>query len=312
MAGDATSLLIAYDGSEPAGAAIRAAGGLFPGAHAVVATAQRDPITTEQASSALLAVPRSVVHGGVAALNDAAAQESDETAAAGAREASGAGLEAEARTAFAGGSPWRALSRLAEEIGADAIVCGSRGRGALARAAVGSTSGGLLHNAGRPVLIVPGEDGDPGGPLVIGYDGSDPAKAAVAGAARLFEGREAIVAHVWEPAGRTLSGRAIGALPNEEIRGVLHDLDEHFRAGAAGVADEGAAFAREHGLDARPEAVAAHGAAWLGVLAAARDASAAAVVAGSRGRGAMASSVLGSVSWGLVHNAELPVLVVPP
>jgi nucleotide-binding universal stress UspA family protein len=34
------------------------------------------------------------------------------------------------------------------------------------------------------------------------------------------------------------------------------------------------------------------------------------IVAGSRGRGALGSTVLGSVSAGLVHNAELPILII--
>jgi nucleotide-binding universal stress UspA family protein len=36
-----------------------------------------------------------------------------------------------------------------------------------------------------------------------------------------------------------------------------------------------------------------------------------AILVGSRGRGAMASTVLGSVASALVHVAALPVLVVP-
>jgi nucleotide-binding universal stress UspA family protein len=36
-----------------------------------------------------------------------------------------------------------------------------------------------------------------------------------------------------------------------------------------------------------------------------------AVVAGSRGHSAVGAALLGSVSTGLVHNAHLPVLVVP-
>ena len=106
--------------------------------------------------------------------------------------------------------------------------------------------------------------------------------------------------------------RAISSLPNEEIRAVIADVDAYFRDAARDVAAEGAALAQERGLQARPEAVEASGAAWRGLLAAARTASAAAVIAGARGRSAMASTMLGSVTSGLVHNADLPVLVIPP
>ena len=50
--------------------------------------------------------------------------------------------------------------------------------------------------------------------------------------------------------------------------------------------------------------------AWRALAATARAEEAAVIVAGCRGRGALASTVLGSVSSGLVHNAEVPVLVV--
>jgi nucleotide-binding universal stress UspA family protein len=306
------SLLIAYDGSSDANAAIRAAGELFPSARAVVVTVRREPITLERAgNAALIAVPREVLAGGVAALNDAARREAEETAADGARVAAATGLVAEPKV-VASGSPWRGLWRVADEIEADVIVCGSRGMGAFSRAVVGSTSTALLHHAGRPVLVVPGGAGELDGPLIVGYDGSESARAAVVCAARLFDGREAIVVHVWESTIRhSLSGRAISLLPNEEIRAVIADVDAYFRDVARDAAGQGAALAHERGLQARPEAVEASGAAWRGLLATARTASAAAVIAGARGRGAMASTVLGSVTSGLVHNADLPVLVIP-
>jgi len=306
------TLLIAFDGSAAAEAAIRAAGGLFPATRAVVACARRDPITYEQAAgAALVAVPDEVVAGGVRALNEAARQEADETVEAGVRAAVAAGLAAEGLVTDATGSPWRGIKRAADELDADAIVCGTRGMGAFSRAAVGSTSSGLLHHAGRPVLVVPSGDADLQGPLVLGYDGSDHARAAIAAAGRLFPGRRTIVVHVWESIRHSRSGRAMGAFPNEEVRGVVADVDEHFRERAAAVADEGAALAREHRLDAWPSLALDDGPDWRGLLAAARSASASTVIAGSRGRGAVASSVLGSVSAGLVHNADVPVLVVP-
>ena len=51
---------------------------------------------------------------------------------------------------------------------------------------------------------------------------------------------------------------------------------------------------------------------WRAVLEAADDEAAGVIVLGSRGRSAVKSMVLGSVSHGVVHNAARPVLIVPP
>jgi nucleotide-binding universal stress UspA family protein len=60
-----------------------------------------------------------------------------------------------------GASPWitsgpagEAVLAVAKEIGADLIVTGSRGRGRLARAVLGSVSSHLVNNAGCDVLVV--------------------------------------------------------------------------------------------------------------------------------------------------------------
>jgi nucleotide-binding universal stress UspA family protein len=57
---------------------------------------------------------------------------------------------------------------------------------------------------------------------------------------------------------------------------------------------------------ARGQAVEAEGVAWRGLMSAASTAGAAVIVAGA---GDAVSGLLGSVSAGLVHNAETPVLV---
>lgn len=309
----APALLLAYDGSPAAESAVRAAGALFPRARAAVVTVQREPATFQQSAGlARVAIPDEVIAGGLAALARAAGREAAATAAEGARSATAAGIAAEARTVDAAGSPWRGIRRAAAETGAEVIVCGSRGLGALSRSTLGSTSSGLLHYAGRTVLVVPGGETDLSGGMVIGYDGSAPARAAIARAGRLLAGREAIVVNVWESTiRRSLSGRALTATPFDELTALVGDLDEYFAAVSAEVAAEGAELAREHGLEARPEAVEAAGSAWHGLLAAAQASAAAVVVVGSRGRGGLASSLLGSTSSGLVHNADLPVLVVP-
>ena len=309
----ARSIVVGYDGSPAAESAVRAAAALFPAARTVLATVQREPISPEQVdATARIAIPDEMIAGGIAALGRAAVEEAEATAAQGMRSAADAGLTAESRVVTADGSPWRAIRSLAHETGAEVVICGSRGLSPFSRAALGSTSSGLLHHADLPVLVVPTGAGELSGPVVIGFDGSESARRSVIQAADLLAGREVIVVYVWESTIRhSLSGRALTAVPVDEIKQITSDLDDYFRAASVAIALEGAELARKHGLNARPEAYEAAGSVWRGLLAAARARGAATVVAGSRGRGPTASTLLGSVSTGLVHNADLPVLIVP-
>jgi len=148
--------------------------------------------------------------------------------------------------------------------------------------------------------------------ILIGYDGSAESEVAIERAAALFGGREAIVVHAWEsPLRHSLSGRALGSVPLGEIREMTGDFEEYFADGARRLAEQGATLARERGLEASAVEHEARGSAWHGVAAAALDAGASLIVVGSRGRGAVTATVLGSVSSGLAHNAETPVLIVP-
>jgi nucleotide-binding universal stress UspA family protein len=51
---------------------------------------------------------------------------------------------------------------------------------------------------------------------------------------------------------------------------------------------------------------------WRAVLDVADEQAASLIVLGSRGRSSVKSMVLGSVTYGAVHDSERPVLVVPP
>jgi nucleotide-binding universal stress UspA family protein len=207
---------------------------------------------------------------------------------------------------------WREIARAAEEHAADVIVCGSRGRGPVSRALLGSTSSSLLHHAERPLLIVPSDASDLSGPALLAYDDSDGARAAVAAAARLLPARPAVVVHVWSsPLDRSYAGGALALVPLGDAHDLVGDLDEMFAGSAEELAQAGRGLARDAGLDARSRAVKATSGTWRALAAAAADEGAAVIVAGSRGRGVLAESVLGSVSAALAHNAELPVLVVP-
>ena len=53
------------------------------------------------------------------------------------------------------GRPSSALAEACEEVGADLLVAGSRGSGALARVFLGSVSTELMHKAPCPILVVP-------------------------------------------------------------------------------------------------------------------------------------------------------------
>ena len=69
-------------------------------------------------------------------------------------DARAAGFDATGDLVESGGGVWRALADAAGRSGAALIVCGSRGRGAVASTVLGSVSSGLLHNAETPTLLV--------------------------------------------------------------------------------------------------------------------------------------------------------------
>ena len=73
----------------------------------------------------------------------------------GAESAKRCGYNAFARIARANESVAKTISEVAHEIDARLIVCGQRGRGAIASAVLGSVSHQLSAHAERPVLIAP-------------------------------------------------------------------------------------------------------------------------------------------------------------
>ena len=303
-------LLIAYDGSDGAASAIRAAGRLVPGAHALVVFVRAEEHVAEHAALARLALPRGTALAAAASHERGLEAHARLIVERGREIAERAGLDADVEVRAAA-SAWRALAHAARDGRADVIVCGTRGEGPFSRAVLGSTSSSLIHHADRPVLVIPPGGGELRGPTVIGYDESEGARAAIAVAARLFPSRPAIVVHAWSSAmQRSFTGESLAALPIPDGDEIARDIDDHLAAAARSIADEGARFATEHGLEARGMAVEGTPGPWRALAATARAEGAAVIVTGSRGRGAVRSTILGSTSSGLAHNAELPVLVV--
>ena len=148
-------------------------------------------------------------------------------------------------------------------------------------------------------------------PVLIGYDGSPQAKDAIRVAGRLFPGRHALIAHAWAaPMESSYAGSALLATPVDDVQEIAQTLVAMFEAAAADLTAAGVALAAKAGLIAHPLELRSTQRAWRPLEAAAREHRAAVIVVGSRGRGAARSTVLGSVSSGLAHNATIPVLVV--
>jgi hypothetical protein len=95
-------------------------------------------------------------------------------------------------------------------------------------------------------------------PVLIAYDGSEVARAAVGHAGDLFAGRPAVVATVYEPGLATIpvglpDTMGLGTLPPDPE--TIEAVDRLQREHASAVAADGAEFARSVGLVAEPQTV---------------------------------------------------------
>jgi nucleotide-binding universal stress UspA family protein len=151
-------------------------------------------------------------------------------------------------------------------------------------------------------------------PVVIAYDGSEAARAAVNGAAELFGSRRAIVLTVWEPglADYMLMPNTMGTgtmmMPYDPstVQAIDRAAEDHARD----IAEDGAQLARAGGLQA--EALPVRDAADIAdtILEAAQEHDAAAIVIGSRGLKGLKSKMLGSSSASVLSRSDRPVVVV--
>jgi nucleotide-binding universal stress UspA family protein len=139
------------------------------------------------------------------------------------------------------------------------------------------------------------------------YDGSDGSKVALAAAVELIKPADAVVLVVWTPAAVQLSraGSFLVAVPNEG------EIDEQEAGIARQLAEEGAAGARKRGYNASARIAQAHESVAKTIDEIAEEIDAGLVVCGQRGRGAIRSALLGSVSHALAAHAKRPVLIAP-
>ena len=140
------------------------------------------------------------------------------------------------------------------------------------------------------------------GTVLIAYDGSDQAKAAIADAGRqLAAGRHAVVLSVWEP----LDSVPFWGAPTSMVPPVMA---EEVESEAQKLAAEGAELAKQAGFEA--ESTALEGTpVWRVIVQTAEESGAGIIVTGTHGRSGAAYLALGSVATAVAHHAKVPVLI---
>ena len=146
--------------------------------------------------------------------------------------------------------------------------------------------------------------------ILICYDGSDDARAALDEAAELFPSQDAIVLAVWEPFVEVVARSNVGwgmvpSFPDDE------EIDKASRTRAERLAQEGAELAQKAGIKADPGTAQQVTTTGRTILAEAERRAAAAIVMGSRGLTGLKSLLLGSVSHEVIQHADRTVVVVP-
>jgi nucleotide-binding universal stress UspA family protein len=277
-----TNVLVGYDGSPAAGAAITAAAVLFPDAHAWIAYIWEPPFAGKRLRRRLRTLAATADE-----LAELIEQEGEREAgaivAAGVALATAAQWDAEPIVKRAVGSDGLRLAQLAEKLDSDVLVLGDRGLDGT-QEAVGGVCDMAVHFATVPVLMVPspllsGEfDALERGPVVVGYDGSAAADAAVSKVEHLFPDRKVVLAAVRGDGDDEVIGPG-GA----EILSVF-ESNRFGRPRDRSVADA--------------------------LIQCSDDADAAVLAVGSRGRSPVREVLLGSVAAAVLRRAHRPVMVV--
>ena len=200
---------------------------------------------------------------------------------------------------LASGSPAGHVLDLSAE--AIMVVVGSRGRGGLRSAVLGSTSQQIAHHAQCPVVVVRDSSPTSGHQVVVGVDGSPASLAALreAFAQAKLRGASLLMVHAW----------------STSFAGTLVNSGQDFDRVRASEVDEGWALlnrslAELQATDQSVEII--ERLEQASPAAAIIEASKEAVltVVGSRGRGGFAGLVLGSVSGSVLAHADSAVMVI--
>jgi nucleotide-binding universal stress UspA family protein len=281
----AIGVIVGYDGSPQASAAIEVGGLLFPQAHAWIAYIWMPPFTSARLRRRLRAIARNV-NDLIEMIEREGEREAERLVATGVALARAAEWDADPLVKRAWGGEGLRMAQLTEQLQADVVLVGARGLGRT-EAVLGSVSDLVVHYSVRPVLVVPHPlltaeyEALADGPVLVGWDGSEGAQTALTATIRLFPKRDVMVVSVDEGDGAPRVAPSVA-----DGREVLT-----LRV------DSGHGFASHATSDA--------------LITCANERNAAVLVVGSRGRSAAREILLGSVAMTTVHHAHRPVMVVP-
>jgi nucleotide-binding universal stress UspA family protein len=193
---------------------------------------------------------------------------------------------------------------VAQEIGADIVILGARGHGAIERAFLGSVSAEVVDQTHCSVLVARTPSARR---ILIGTDGSDVATSAIAfvGGSRLFESSTARIIYAVDvdPSwwmGLTPGNAAFAVDPYVSV------VDEG-RVRGDKVTSAAATLLRSDGLDT--STVVHEGPAAAAIVREARTWNADLVVVGTRGNGLMKRLLLGSTARSVLNHAAASVLI---
>lgn len=186
---------------------------------------------------------------------------------------------------------------------AELLVLGVHPHGGVPALSLASTSLAVAGHAVCPVVVVPPVRAFPGHGVVVGVDGSPAGQDALAFAVQHAEDsrEELTVVHVWD---RLVSGPPTSS-HREEDREWSGDEASH----ALLLAEAVAGCAQEHPDLVVHRRLVRHPVPAFALLQEAERAQL--LVVGARGRGTLASVVLGSVDRSVLQTTTVPVAVVP-
>ena len=194
---------------------------------------------------------------------------------------------------------------LAEELQTGLIVLGSRGRGRIRRALMGSVSDSVVRHAHCPVMVVRWKPVVFPAKILLATDGSEEAVLAAQSAADLAArtASELHVTHVGKALsqGGFVAGVDVGPLPTGSQELLDKEAKEVLQAQLERMREAGASVTEAHLMSGRADEE---------IIFRAEQVGADLVVVGSRGLGGVRRARMGSVSDSVVRHAHCPVLVV--